>query len=46
MVLPGDKKEETIDLEAMLQQAEDLYKQGKTEEAEALYNKISELNGN
>ena len=30
----------------MLQQAEELYKQGDTEAAEELYNKISELNGN
>ncbi len=46
MVMPSEKEEESSNLEAMLQQAEDLYKEGNTEAAEALYNKISELNGN
>lgn len=45
MVMPGER-EETVDLEAMLQEAEDLYKKGDTAAAEELYNKISELNKN
>lgn len=45
MVMPGER-EESVDLEAMLQQAEELYKKGDTAAAEELYNKISELNKN
>ena len=43
MVMPGEK-EEPVDLEKMLQEAERLYKEGNTVAAEELYNKISELN--
>lgn len=46
MVMPGEKEEEEVSLEELLQKAEELYKQGDTQGAEELYNKISELNKN
>lgn len=46
MVMPGETEEEEVSLEELLQKAEELYKQGDTQGAEELYNKISELNKN
>ena len=44
MIMPGEKEKQEMNLEEMLSKAENLYKEGKTSEAEELYNKISDLN--
>ena len=44
MIMPGEKEKQEMNLEEMLSKAESLYKEGKTSEAEELYNKISDLN--